>query len=107
VTPVPPDSDRPGGVPVYLYVTVQNVISARTVRFMAVASSFLRLSKQPLRRSMSDVTESFKFADDKEFEFRHDIELQMLDGYLPNAHFQPHRTPLLFTFKDCKTRKKP
>ncbi len=55
---------------------------------MAMASSsasVLRQSNRSLRRSMSDVTENLKFLDDREFEFRHDIEMQMLDGYLPRA----------------------
>ncbi len=54
---------------------------------MAVASSsYLKHCNKQLRRSMSDVTENFKIEDDKELEFRQDIEMQMLDGYMPNVN---------------------
>ncbi len=40
-----------------------------------------RCSKQLLRRSASKFSEIFKITDETDFEFREDIELQMLDGY--------------------------
>jgi hypothetical protein len=49
-------------------------------------SSYLKHCNKQLRRSMSDVTENFKIEDDKELEFRQDIEMQMLDRYMPNVN---------------------